>query len=90
MMETTVNIDIRLTNLVDDYMLDAGFTKDMYQFFDLDFQRDYIELHLKDNNAIDFLIEDIKKTRFNLVFLFEKCKIKKNKFYIKCYYSIIN
>lgn len=63
-----VDININLVKDVTLYLLDAGFSKTSYILNNFDGVREYIEVFFCSDDAIDFIIEDVKKTKFFEIF----------------------
>ena len=71
-MEKTINIDIfSLYYEIENYLYDVGFTKDLYKM-NYWVDRYYVEIIFLCEEAIDYLIEDVKKYK-------KKYEIKKYK-----------
>lgn len=80
-METKTEYQIDLLVIdVKNYLLDAGFTSDLYNIQDFDNERGYIEIFFKASKSIDYIIKDIKKTKWNFILDIKKYKISKENY----------
>lgn len=80
-METKTEYQVDLLIIdVKNYLLDAGFTSDLYNIQDFDNERGYIEVFFETSKAIDYIIKDIKKTKWKSMLDIKKYKICKENY----------
>jgi len=66
------------------YLIDAGFTKELYILEDFDNKREYVEVFFSWGQAVDYVYVDIKKSDFS-----ELLEIKKYRYKNGIYSAII-
>lgn len=76
-MEATAEYVVcaQFVNLTREYLLDAGFTPDLYEIVDFCGERGYIEVHFVAPQAVDYLLIDLKKTKYKWGMEIKKYKI---------------
>ena len=80
-MSTKVNIDIQhLLDITERYLLDAGFTPDLYTIEDFSANRGYIEIYFESGKAIDYLIKDLEKTNYKYFIEIKKYRLAPKKY----------